>query len=557
MSAREHADKLWVSLQELGARRLMILGLVGLTVFLTIGLSAYYLSRPQLTVLYSGLEREDVTRIGSALTEAGVEFDVNTAGNAVMVAHSQTARARMLLAEKGLPYSANAGYELFDNLGSLGITSFMQEVTRVRALEGEIARSVQAIRGVSAARVHIVMADPGSFRREQRPPSASVVVRMESPDAGGAAQSIRHLVAAAVPGMSVERVTVLSTDGTLLASGDDGANGATGRVATLTATVNREIEGNIRRTLAPYLGLDNFEVSVKASLNTDRRVINETIFDPDSRVERSIRTIRENETAQNLSRDTPTTVQQNIPDEEVGATPGEQSSEEVQRREDLTNFEISSKQIQTSSEGYAIENLSIALLVNHGRLAAALGEGAGEAEIAAQIAEIEALAASAAGLRSERGDTLKVAVVNFLEDNGNFAPVPGPNITEILVRQTGNIVSALAMLLVAAMVIWFGLRPAVNAIVQRPAQSEEQTALAQAATPVTLEDGSNGYGAAGTAGQLAGAGAGGMGGETNLIADVSSKFNTNTVKRLEQIVNLNEEQAVHILRQWMRESEDA
>jgi len=551
MSAREHADKLWMSLQELGARRLMILALVGLTVFATIGLSAYYLSRPQFTVLYSGLEREDVTRIGSALTEAGIEFDINTAGDAVMVAHSQTARARMLLAEKGLPYSANAGYELFDNLGSLGITSFMQEVTRVRALEGEIARSVQAIRGVSAARVHIVMADPGSFRREQRPPSASVVVRMESPDAGGAAQSIRHLVAAAVPGMSVERVTVLSTDGTLLASGDDGSNGATAQMATLTAGVNRDIESNVRRTLAPYLGLDNFEVSAKASLNTDRRVINETIFDPDSRVERSIRIIRENETAENLSRDTPTTVQQNIPEEEVGAVPGEQSNEEVQRREDLTNYEISSTQIQTSSEGYAIENVSIALLVNRSRLTAALGEDAGEAELAAQIAEIEALAASAAGLREERGDTLKVAVVNFLDDYGNFEPVPGPAMSEILLRQTGNIVSALAMLLVAAMVIWFGLRPAVNAIVQRP-QSEQQQAIDQAATPLAIESEGGGYGAAALADRMAGGS-----GDVDLIADVSSRFNTNNVRRLEQIVNLNEEQAVHILRQWMRESEDA
>ena len=109
------------------------------------------------------------------------------------------------------------------------------------------------------------------------------------------------------------------------------------------------------------------------------------------------------------------------------------------------------------------------------------------------------------------------------------------------------------MLLVAAMVIWFGLRPAVNAIVQRPA-NDDQVAIAQAATPVTLEDGTAALGADAVAGALGG---GGAGSATNLIADVSSKFNTNNVKRLEQIVNLDEEQAVHILRQWMRESEDA
>lgn len=543
MSAREHADKLWLNLLDLGPRRLIILAIIGLSVFLTIGLGAYYLSRPQLSVLYSGLERDDVTRIGTALTDAGIQFDVNAAGNSVMVPHSQTAKARMLLAEKGLPYSANAGYELFDNLGSLGITSFMQEVTRVRALEGEIARSVQAMRGVKAARVHIVLADPGSFRREQRPPSASIVVRMESADAASSAQAMRHLVASAVPGMSVDRVTVLSTDGTLLASGDDGANAATGRMAALNATVNRDIESNIRRTLAPYLGLDNFEVSVTAQINTDRRVVNETVFDPESRVERSVRVIRENEVSQNLSRETPTTVQQNIPQEQVAATPGDQSSEEVQRREELTNYEISSRQVQTSSDGFSIENISVALLVNRTRLDAAVGEEASAQALAAEIAEIEQLVASAAGIQTARGDTVKVSVVNFLDNNGNFEPVPGPGAFEILLRQSGNIVSAITMLLVAAMLIWFGLRPAVNAIVQRD-QPETEAALFAAAQEQVLN-------APSPVAQLT------ANADVNLIEDISRKLNNSTVKRLEQIVQLNEEQAAHILKQWMHAGEQS
>ena len=133
--------------------------------FAVVILGGIYLSRPQMDVLYSGLDREDVTRIGAALNEAGIQFDVNADGTAVLVSYGQTAAARMLLAEKGLPQSANAGYELFDQLGSFGLTSFMQDVTRVRALEGEIARTIQSLNGVKAARVHIVMADEGSFRR--------------------------------------------------------------------------------------------------------------------------------------------------------------------------------------------------------------------------------------------------------------------------------------------------------------------------------------------------------------------------------------------------------
>ncbi|HSP26105.1 MAG TPA: flagellar M-ring protein FliF C-terminal domain-containing protein, partial [Saliniramus sp.] len=352
-----------------------------------------------------------------------------------------------------------------------------------------------------------------------------------------------HLVAAAVPGMSVERVTVLSTDGTLLASGDDGANATSGRMAALNTTVNREIEGNVRRTLAPYLGLDNFEVSVTAQINTDKRVVSETVFDPESRVERSIRIIRENETAQNLSRETPTTVQQNIPQEEVAAAPGEQSSEETQRREELTNYEISSRQVQTSSDGFVIENLSVALLVNRARLASAIGEDASAQALAAEIAEIEQLVASAAGIQGARGDTVKVSVVNFLDDNGNFEPIPGPGAYEILLRQSGNIVSALTMLLVAAMLIWFGLRPAVNAIVQR--QQEEP---AESALQIAADDQLPSFDPVAQLTAHA---------DVNLIEDISRKLNNSTIKRLEQIVQLNEEQAAHILKQWMHAGEQS
>ena len=150
-----------------------------------------------------------VSRIGAALKEAGIAFDVNSEGTKVMVRAQQTAQARMLLAEKGLPSSANAGYELFDKIGSLGLTSFMQEVTKLRALEGEIARTVQLMKGVKAARVHIVLPVRGSFRATQQPPSASVVLRTDGAIEARTAQSIRHLVAAAIPGMNRDKVTVL------------------------------------------------------------------------------------------------------------------------------------------------------------------------------------------------------------------------------------------------------------------------------------------------------------------------------------------------------------
>jgi flagellar M-ring protein FliF len=164
--SRAQIQQLLNNLLELGPRRLMALGLIGFAVLVTVVGGAYYLSRPEFETLYTGLSREDVTRMGAALREQNIAFDVNTAGDAVSVRPSQTMQARMLLAEKGLPTSANSGYELFDKIGSLGLTSFMQEVTKLRALEGEIARTVQLMKGVKAARVHIVMPVRGSFPRD-------------------------------------------------------------------------------------------------------------------------------------------------------------------------------------------------------------------------------------------------------------------------------------------------------------------------------------------------------------------------------------------------------
>ena len=111
------------------------------------------------------------------MQDSGIRFDVNTESSAVLVNHSSASRARMLLAERGLPRGDSAGYELFDNLGSLGLTSFMQEITRVRALEGELGRTIQSMKDVQSARVHIVLPEKGSFRKKDQMPSASVVIR--------------------------------------------------------------------------------------------------------------------------------------------------------------------------------------------------------------------------------------------------------------------------------------------------------------------------------------------------------------------------------------------
>jgi flagellar M-ring protein FliF len=404
MLSRAQVQHLLNNLLQLGPRRLMALGLIGFAVLVTVVGGAYYLSRPEFEPLYTGLSREDVTRIGATLRDSNITFDVSAAGDSVSVRPSQTMQARMLLAEKGLPTAANSGYELFDKIGSLGLTSFMQEVTKLRALEGEIARTVQLMKGVRAARVHIVLPVRGSFRATQQPPSASVVLRTDGALEARTAQSIRHLVAAAIPGMTRDKVTVLDADGTLLLAEEDDASAAPTKMASLQKLVGQMVQENIRKALTPYLGLDNFEVSVASQLSTDKQQVNETVYDPETHAERSVRNVREKETSQNADRQTPTTVQQNLPDQQGNASGTKNSNEEKQRREDVTNFEVSSKSTTTVSDGYSVKKLFIAVLINRGRLVADLGDKTNQAIIDSKIAEISQLAATAGGLDRQRGD---------------------------------------------------------------------------------------------------------------------------------------------------------
>jgi flagellar M-ring protein FliF len=548
MINREGAEKLWQNLLDLGPRRLIALAVIGTAVFLAIAGGAYYLSRPELDVLYTGLSRDDVGRIAVVLRDSNINFDVNSAGDTVMVKPSQTTQARSLLAEKGLPTSSGAGYELFDKIGSLGLTSFMQEITRVRALEGEIARSVQVMKGVKAARVHIVLPVRGSFRREQQPPSASVVIRTDGAADARTAQSIRQLVAAAVPGMTADKVTVLDSDGTLLLAEEDPTTAAPTKLAGLQKVVGRMVQENIRRALVPYLGLDNFEVAASAQLSTDKRQINETVYDPESRAERSVRSIREKETSQNSDKQVPTTVQQNLPDQQVNANNGKSSNDEKQRREDTTNYELSSKTITTVSDGYVVNKLSVALLVNRPRLLSVLGDKADAAAMDAKIAEITQLASSAAGLDKARGDQIHVSAVEFLEGTRDLVPVPPLSWPEVLNRQLGSLISAITILTLAVLLIWFGLRPAMDAILTRPTAAEvEETEAAAAAAAAEAGAGAEQSSAAQVAHHDT----------PNLVEDLTSKVQRAPQRRLEQIVQLNEEQAAAILKQWMRQEEMA
>lgn len=531
----------------LGARRIVAMLMAVTVIFAALGIGALYLNRPAFEVLYVGLDRDDVNRIGIALSDAGIAYDVDSNGTSVLVEAGQTSRSRMILAEKGLPASSGAGYELFDNLGSLGLTSFMQEVTRVRALEGEIARSIQAIKGIKAARVHIVMGDRGGFRDRDRKPTASVLIRTSELEIGRTAGAIRHLVAAAIPGLASEDVTVMDDSGQLLATGVDPASGAINGALDIQRIVEEEIKQNIIQAIAAPLGSSNYRVSVRADLDTDKRQVEETIFDPESRVERSVQMVKSKDSATQKSTSEVTSVAQNLPDKPAtAADAGPQSSEQNDRQEETTNYEINSKRISTSSNGYQVKRLSVSIVLNRKKIEEILGGSPQQADIDQRVADISKMATTAAGFDEKRGDSVNVVAVEFSEEAvGDGADAQ--SLMEKLSTYAGTAINAAAFIVVSLLVLFLGFRPLVSAIKEIPAPRIEPVLDDVAAARMRLA----GEGERASAPQTARP-------DPSAIlmpppAATLAALGPSPKERIEAMVDLDEERTAQVLRRWIME----
>lgn len=533
MQWAQQLEALKANLLALGARKLAALGVLGIVTMLLVGVVGYYSSRAETEPLYVGLGQADVSRMGSTLQAAGVSFDVSADGTKVLVRKADAPRARMLLAEKGLPSGATAGYELFDKLGPLGLTSFMQEVTRTRALEGELARTIQTMKGVNWARVHVVYPDSNSFRRNRQQATASVIVRLDGLRQGSAPLVIRHLVAAAVPGLSPEHVSVMSTDGSILAASGDAGGAGPAKLIELERTVSTQLQDSIRRTLAPYLGVENFEVTVAAQLNFDKRQQNEQVFDPEKKAERSTRVVKEIGSSQNNVARQAASVEQNIPTEGDGKGTGDQSRKNNERREELTNFEINSRTVATTSEGHRIESINVAVVLNKKRLVASLGGTADAQAIDQQVKKIEAVVGAAAGINAARGDKLSVATFDFSEQPMDGAGKLG--IIDTLMLHLDRFIIAMTALAGIAIFIWLGLLPAVRTISTQAIAARQATVLA----------------AGGAASLAAPAGAAALPKPQPVALGLPTPAMTGTQRKLSDLIERDEKQVAMILKQWM------
>ena len=339
----------------------------------------------------------------------------------------------------------------------------MQDVTRLRALEGELARTIQMMRTVKAARVHIVLADEGSFRRERQPSSASVVIRTDGGD------DRRHGPSDPAPrrlGGSWNEARGCDPAATSTAACWPTARIWSRSRRTICSRSKRKCRSksarkNVSRTLTPYLTGQNFQISVAARLNADKTQTNETIYNPDSRVERSVRVTKEQQSSQNAAGEQPAGVEANLPKPKTTGGESKQSNDQTQKREELTNYEVSSKSIQTTSAGFVVQNLSVAVLINRAALAASLGGKPWPTQstpksMRSSSSSPQPPGSIGNGATRSRSPSSISSIRATTSSRRRFLA------GRILARQAGSILNAAAIVAVAGMMLWFGVWPGLR-----------------------------------------------------------------------------------------------
>src|SRR3954469_4455532 len=394
------------------------IALVGFFAFVILRVTA-----PQMTTLFTDLSFEDSSAIIKDLERQGIPYDMRSDGAIIMVPKELVPRLRMKLAESGLPKGGGIGYEIFDKSDALGATSFVQNINHLRALEGELARSIRAIDRVQAARVHLVLPERPLFSREKAEPTASIVLKVRGMLDAAQVRSIRHLVASAVNGLKPERVSIVDEAGRLLADGaatDDAAGiGADERKTSFERRIRDQVEGIVTSVVGP----GRARVQLTADFDLNRITQTSDRFDPEGRVVRSSQT-RE-ETSSSDGKEGQVTVANELPGGQRGTeAPAAAPRDQNRKSEEIVNYEISRTTKTEVIESGRINRISVAVLVDGVYSKNDKGEVVYQPREKEEIDRISALVRSAIGFDQKRGDQVEVINLRFADTPSIAIPEP-------------------------------------------------------------------------------------------------------------------------------------
>jgi flagellar M-ring protein FliF len=536
----------------LAALAMVAVGTLGILAFLTL-----HRTTDHFALLYSELDLREAAQIADSLDRQHIAHQVGRDGTQILVPVDQVARARLQLAKESLPSGGSIGYEIFDRTDGFTANQFQQNMNQLRALEGELGRTIRAIDGVRAARVHLVLAKREPFARDRQEAQASVM--LTTAGAGRldheSIQAIVNLVAAAVPGLRPGNISVVDSRGELLARAGDPANQADTAAHAeelrhgIELRMSRAVETMLERSLGP--GHVRAEASV--DMNFDRVNESEEKYDPDGQVVRSTQTTTDNSrtTEQNNS----VSVQNNLPNADASSTPG--GSQDA-RQDETTNYEIG-KIVRSSVHDQAVvRRISLAVMVDGVQQRGADGKMSWQPRSPEELDRIGRLVKSAVGFDQKRGDQLEVVNMRFAGDDAEVAPPPaGMFGTGLDKADLLPLAQSLVMGLVATLALFLVLRPMVARLTSIPAGT------------LALADGGPGFGAgqntAETRPLLAGSHDGGgmkmlTGPHDNAASEelvnmvnVDGQMRASSIRRLTDLVERHPEESLSIVRGWMQQ----
>ncbi len=561
-------------LKSLGAARLAAMGAV---TFALIGFFAFLMMQmtaPVMVPLFTDLSVEDSSAILKDLERQAIDYKIKNDGTIIMVPKDKVARLRMKLAESGLPKGGGVGYEIFDKSDALGATSFIQNINHLRALEGELSRTIRSIDRVQAARVHLVLPERPLFSRDKAGASASIVLKVRGSLEQTQVRAIRHLVASAVNGLKPERVSVVDETGRLLADGatPDNPIGGVGADERKIAFENR-MRGEVENIVTSVVGPGKARVQVSAEFDLNRITQTQDKFDPDSRVLRSSQTREEQNSSSEGKEAGQVSASNELPgSNKDGNGNAPNSKDQSKKTEEIVNYEISRTTKTEVIEAGRLNRVSAAVLVDGRYTKNDKGEMVYEPRSKEEIDRIAALVRTAIGFDAKRGDQVEVVNLRFADP----APISAGGddagwmkyfqfTKDDIMGMAEKGVMALLGLIVVLMVV----RPLVRRVIAPDAAEKARLAgLAGVAGAIGMVPGAVEIGADGkplpTITDTSGANIAIVSGEEQVaisnrtsamidVAKVQGQVHAQSVQKVGELAEQNPHEAVAIIRSWLHE----
>ena len=452
------------SIKNMSPGRLISLGAVILFLISFFVYLATKLNSTDYAVLYTDLELEDAKQIVARLESSNVEYKLTRNGTEIMVPVDQVNKMRVETAELALASKgSNVGYELFDNTDALGSTNFVQNVNLLRALEGELARTIRSVDNIKSARVHLVLPKREMFSKEEQAPSASVVIRtVDGPLSAQSVQAVQKLVAASVPKLDVKNVAIVDSNGNLLTREENDTVVISNRNARMHQEQERKMSQQVQNLLERTVGPGKVRAQVNLEMDFDQVVTNEEIFDPESQVVRS-QASSSDDSSTTENEGSPVTVAQNIPNgDNVLQNQDTGSYTQTSKSESTINYEISKVVRNKVKNTGTIKRLTAAVVVDGIYETDDNGNKVYRPRSEEEMQQLTDLVKSAVGFNADRGDMVKVENLRFVSLEPDTQKKEEILILGFTKEEVIRMAEGIGVAIVAILVILLVIRPLIN-----------------------------------------------------------------------------------------------